>query len=139
MADQVHKVDYFYVTVPNRAGRGAQVLGALARERVNLLAYSGFPSSERGKSQIDLIPENPTALRRVARREGWVLSKSKRGFLIQGADRAGAVLAHVQRLGAAGINVTAADAACGGKGRYGMILWVKPKDYAKAARALRAR
>jgi hypothetical protein len=26
-----------------------------------------------------------------------------------------------------------------GKDRYGMILWVKPKDYAKASRALGAR
>ena len=25
------------------------------------------------------------------------------------------------------------------KDRYGMLLWVKPKDYAKAARALNAR
>jgi len=27
----------------------------------------------------------------------------------------------------------------GGQGRYGMILWVKPRDYARAARALGAR
>jgi hypothetical protein len=26
-----------------------------------------------------------------------------------------------------------------GQGRYGMILWVKPRDYARAARALGAR
>jgi len=37
------------------------------------------------------------------------------------------------------INVTAADAVSGGKGRYGMIIWVKPKDYARAARALGAK
>ncbi len=35
--------------------------------------------------------------------------------------------------------VTAVDAAAAGKGRYGMILWVKPKNYARAARALGAR
>ena len=28
---------------------------------------------------------------------------------------------------------------CAGKGRYGMLLWVKPKDYAKAARILKAK
>ena len=37
------------------------------------------------------------------------------------------------------INVTAADAVCAGKGRYGMILWVKPKDFTRAARTLRAK
>jgi hypothetical protein len=46
---------------------------------------------------------------------------------------------HLQKLGDAGINVTAADAVAAGKGRYGMILWVKQRDYVRAARALGAR
>ena len=37
------------------------------------------------------------------------------------------------------INVTAVDAVAAGRQRYGMILWVKPKDYARASRALRAK
>ena len=51
----------------------------------------------------------------------------------------GAVHRHIAKLADAGINVTAADAVAAGNGRYGMILWVKPKDYARAARALNAR
>ncbi len=35
----------------------------------------------------------------------------------------------------AGVNVHAANAACG-PGGYGMILWVKPESYQKAAKAL---
>jgi hypothetical protein len=35
--------------------------------------------------------------------------------------------------------VTAADAIAAGQGRYGMLLWVKAKDYARAARALKAK
>jgi predicted amino acid-binding ACT domain protein len=58
---------------------------------------------------------------------------------VQGSDRVGAVHADLRRLAEAGINVTAADAVTAGKGRYGMILWVKPRDYARAAKALRAR
>ncbi|UCG12895.1 MAG: hypothetical protein JSU72_20915 [Deltaproteobacteria bacterium] len=46
---------------------------------------------------------------------------------------------HLTKLATKKINVTAADAVAAGKGRYGMILWVKPKDYAKAARALNAK
>ena len=63
----------------------------------------------------------------------------KRGFLIQGTDGVGAVHRHEQKLADAKINVTAAHAVCAGKGRYGMMLWVKPKDYARASRILRAR
>ena len=37
-----------------------------------------------------------------------------------------------------GINVTAIDAVGAGAGRYGAILWVKPRDVNKAAKTLGA-
>jgi predicted amino acid-binding ACT domain protein len=67
------------------------------------------------------------------------VSGAKKGFLIQGDDRVGAVHRHLERLAEKKVNVVAADAISAGKRRYGMILWVKPKDYARAARALRVR
>ena len=63
----------------------------------------------------------------------------KRGFLIQGRDRVGAVKRQLAKLARRGVNVTAVDAVTAGRGRFGMILWVKPRDTAKAARALGAR
>jgi hypothetical protein len=137
MADRVRKIGYCYVKVPHRAGQGARILNELRRAGVNLLAYSGFPD-RGGRAQIDLAPERMADLSRVARRQGWKLSRPKKAFLISGKDEVGAVQRHVHKLAAAGINVTAADAACAGQGRYGMILWVKPADYARAARALGA-
>jgi hypothetical protein len=138
MPDRVKKVSYCYPIVPNRAGQGARILGEITRAGINLLAYSGFPAGG-GRSQLDLVVEDVGPLRRVARRNGWRLSKIKKGFLVQGPDRVGAVHRHLQKLADAGINVTAADAIAAGQGRYGMILWVKPRDYARAARALGAR
>jgi hypothetical protein len=138
MADRVRKVNYVYLTVPNRAGQGAKVLGELAEAGVNLIAYSGFPAG-KGKAQLDLIPENMAALRRLARKKGWRVSKVKKGFLIQGNDDIGAVYRHIKKLAANKINVTAADAVSAGKKRYGMILWVKPKDYNRAVKVLRAK
>jgi hypothetical protein len=137
MADRVRKVNYCYVTVSNRAGQGAKVLGQLKDAGVNLLAYSGFPV-KGGKAQLDFVPENMAALRRVAKKNGWRLSKPKKGFLITGKDEQGAAHRHIDRLAGARISITAADAVVAGKGRYGMILWVKPKDYNRAARVLRA-
>jgi predicted amino acid-binding ACT domain protein len=67
------------------------------------------------------------------------LSKTKKGFLVQGDDRVGACHRQLQKLADKKINVTAADALAAGKGRYAMILWVKPKAYARAARVLRAK
>jgi hypothetical protein len=138
MADRVRKVNYVYVTVPNRAGHGAKILSELKDQGVNLLAYSGFPG-KAGKAQLDLIPENMTALRRVARKNDWRLSKVKKGFLVQGDDKIGSVYRHINKLADNRINITAADAVAAGKNRYGMILWVRPKDYNRAAKVLRAK
>ena len=138
MADRVRKVNYCYVTVPGRAGRGAQVLADLKDAGVNLLAFSGFPA-KGGKAQLDLIAQDLAAVRRVARKEGWRVSATKKGFLIQGSDKVGAVQRHLQKLADKRINVTASDAVAAGKGRYGMLLWVKPKDFARAARTLNAK
>ena len=78
-------------------------------------------------------------VRKVAKQQGWRLSAAKKAFLVQGDDRVGACYRQLKKLADKKINVTAADAVAAGKGRYAMILWVKPKDYARAARALNAR
>jgi hypothetical protein len=136
--DRVRKVDYCYLKVTNRSGQGLKILAELEAAGVNLLAFSGFPAGGGG-AQVDLVPENMKTLSQAARRAGWKLSKRKRGFLVSGDDRIGAARRQLQKLATARINVTAADAVAAGAGRYGMILWVKPKDYARAARLLKAR
>jgi hypothetical protein len=57
---------------------------------------------------------------------------------LDGDDRVGALAGVLARLGAAKINVTAVTGVCSGVGRYGAILWVKPKDVEKAASTLGA-
>jgi hypothetical protein len=137
MADRVSKVDYFYVMVSNKAGQGAKVLDDLAQQGVNLLAFSGFPSG--GKGQLDLVPEDSAALTRAARKLDLKLSKKKTGFLLVGKDRVGAMTKTLDKLAKAKINITAMDAIVAGKGRYGAIFWVDPKNVAKTAKLLRAR
>jgi hypothetical protein len=138
MADRVRKVSYCNTTVSSRAGQGARVLAELKKAGVNLVAFTGFPA-RGGKAQLDFVTEDMAGIRRLAKQNGWRLSKTKKGFLIQGNDQLGAVSRHIQKLADKKINVTAADAVCAGKNRYGMLLWVKPKDYARAARTLGAK
>jgi hypothetical protein len=137
MADVVQRVEYYYVTVPDAPGEGDRIQSALKDAGVNLLAYLGFPLGD-GQAQIDLIPEDPESLKEAAARAGITLSEAKRAFLIQGDDRVGAVADTTAKLAEANINVTAAAAAAAGSGRYGMILWVAPADYERAAGALGA-
>jgi hypothetical protein len=137
MADSIRGVEYYYVTVPDAPGEGQRILSALQEAGVNLLAYLGFPVGG-GRSQIDLVPEDPDALKEVAEQIGTALSEPKRAFLVQGDDRVGAVADTTAKLAEAGINVTAAAATAAGSGRYGMILWVAAADYERAADVLGA-
>ena len=135
MAEMIRRVEYYYVVVPDKPGAGAGVLNALRDAGVNLLAYLGFPAS-RGKSQIDLVPEDPAVFKMAAKKAGLKLSRAKRAFLVEGDDRIGVVADLTQKLAAAKVNITAACATAAGNGRYGMILWVPPASYGKAAKVL---
>lgn len=135
MAETIKRVEYYYVVVPDKPGSGAAVLDPLQLAGVNLMAYLGFPAG-RGKSQIDLVPEDPAALKQAAQKAGLKLSRAKRAFLVEGDDRIGAVADLTRRLAQAKVNVTAACATAAGAGRFGMILWVPPASYGKAASAL---
>ena len=132
------KVRYCYVRVPNRPGQGAEVLGKLKAARINLIACSGFPSGG-GKAQIDLVADTLGPIRQLARKNGWKVSGTRKGFLLRGRDRVGAAYDQIRKLASQKINITAADAVGAGGGRYGMLLWVKEKDYARASRALKAK
>lgn len=136
MGDRIKKVDYFKIQVPNRPGVGAKMLGALKKEKINLLGFTGFP--RKGKSQLDLIPENTKAFLSAAKRLKLIVRAKKTGFLAQGQDRVGAIASIMDKLSNAKINVTAIDAICAGKGRYGAIFWVKEPNIAKASKVLKA-
>ena len=56
--------------------------------------------------------------------------------LIQGQDRLGVLYEYHFKLANAGVNVYASNGTTDGRGGFGYVLWVKPEDYTKAARAL---
>jgi hypothetical protein len=134
MADKARRVDYWYVTVPDRPGEALKVLKPLKDGGVNMLAQLAFPSGS-GQSQLDLVPENVDAFRSAAAKAGLKLSDSKRAFHVQGDDRPGAVADSLSKLADANVNVTSYAASCAG-GNYGLVLWVSSADYERAARAL---
>ena len=137
MSDTLRKVDYFYVMSPNTPGQGAKLMNGLAAAGVNLLAFSAFPSGR--KAQLDLVPEDSAALKRAAKSMGIKLSVAKKGFLLVGDDRIGAVTGVLDKLAGAKINVTAIDAVTTGDGRFGALFWVKAPNVAKAAKLLGAK
>ena len=134
MADSIRLVDYFYITVSDRPGEGVRALRTLKDAGVNLVAVHAFPAARR--AQVDLVPSDAAALKAAATRAKWKLTGPKKAFIIEGDDRTGALVDHYARLADAKINVTAGSAVTAGAGRFGAILWVKPRDVAKAAKVL---
>jgi len=134
MAETIRLVDYFYVDAPDKPGEAACLLAQLKEAGVNLLAFSGFPKGRR--AQLDFIPADPAAFKAVAKKNKWKLVGPKKGFLIQGDDRVGALAALLAKLSEAKINVTATEAISAGADRYGVILWVKPLDVRRAVKVL---
>jgi len=136
MSETIRVAEYFYLHSPDRPGEAAHLLGALRDAGVNLLALSGFPQGRR--AQVDLVPEDPAALRAAAKRAGWKLTGPKKVFLVTGDDRVGAMTELAERLAAAKVNIVATQAVATGSGSYGAILWVAPRDVKKAGKALGA-
>jgi hypothetical protein len=132
--DTIRSVQYYVTQVSDKAGEAARVLTAL--RGVSLLAFTGFPSSR--KAQLDFVPEDALAFTMAAKQAKLKVKVKKGGFLVQGDDRVGAVADVLQKLADAKVNVTAIDAVAAGMGRWGAILWVKPKDVAKANKVLGA-
>ena len=136
MADAVRRVDYYYATLPNRAGQGARILDMFRKEGVNLLAVHAFPDGN--KAQIDFFPEDSRAFLRAAKKADLKVSPRRTAFLVRGKDRIGAVARVLGKLGDAGINVTALDAVATGD-RYGALVWVRRDKVNRAARVLGAK
>ena len=134
MAVKCRFVDYYAIQLADRPGTGARALGALVSARVALEAVHAFPSG-RGV-QMDLVPVRGAALLRAARAAKLRPSRRKRALLVEGEDRTGALAGVLEKIAAARVNITAVTGVRAGKGRFGAILWVKPRNLRRAARAL---
>ncbi|MGB7542816.1 MAG: hypothetical protein WA373_14055 [Burkholderiales bacterium] len=113
------------------------MLKAIAKGKISLLAFTGFPNGS--KAQVDFVPANPGEFARTAKKMGINPGRKKTAFLVQGEDRAGALVRILDTLAKTKINMTAMDAVTAGKHRFGAIFWVKPKDVGRASRLLHAR
>jgi hypothetical protein len=137
VADEIRRIDYYYVTVVDKPGEAYRILATLHIAGINLLGFSAFPHGAR-RSQLDFIPENSAAFTKMAKSIKWSFSKKKSGFLIQGEDRPGAIAEVLRKLAEADINITSVQAFSAGSGRYGGMLWVRAADMRKATKALGA-
>ena len=133
MADLIRTTQYYKVQIADKPGTLTDMLVPLSEAGVNLLAVHAFPRSRR--TQVDVVPEDPTAFKKAAKEHKLKVKGPKMCLLVEGDDRPGALADLTDRLGSARINMTAVTGLAAGQGRFGAILWVKPGDVKKAAKA----
>ncbi len=134
MADLIRTVQYFKVTIADKSGTLGHTLAPLYDAGANLLAVHAFPRNRR--TQVDVVPEDPTTFKDIVKPLKWKVQGPKLCFLVEGDDRSGALVDLTDQLAVAKINLTAVTAVIAGQGRFGAILWVKPRDVKKAAKVL---
>jgi hypothetical protein len=137
MADKARRVEYYYIQVPDQPGEGFSALAKLKEAGVNLIAFLAFPVAG-GKTQMDFVPEAPDKFLAVAKAAGWQLSPKKEALYVVGSDRPGAAASVLEKLASAKVNAVATSGMLGRGGGYGVVVWVKPKDLAAAAKAVGA-
>lgn len=113
------------------------MLGALRDAGFNLTALWAYPSG-KGRAQLEMIPESGTGFTKAAKQAGLKLTPRQTAFFVSGKDHPGVAAESLARLAAAGINVGAVQAVCGGNGSYGAVIFLPQKDVRKAAKALGA-
>lgn len=132
MADLIRTAQYFKVQIADKPGALAGMLTPLREIGVNLIAVHAFPRNRR--TQVDVVPEDPSAFKNVAKVYKLKMQGPKMCLLVDGDDRPGALADLTDRLGSAKINMIAVTGLCAGQGRFGAILWVNPRDVKKAAK-----
>ncbi len=135
MALTIRKVDYFYVTVADQPGEAYKLLTLLSEIGINMLAFTVVPLGQ-GHTHLTVFPEDSQKIKEVAEKSGIKLSDPQRAFLVQGDDELGALVGIHEKLYRANVNVTASNAVSDGKGAFGYILYVREKEYDRAASAL---
>ena len=132
MADLIRTAQYFKMQIADKPGALADMLAPLRDAGVNLMGVHAFPRNRR--TQVDVVPENPTAFKNIAKVHKLKIQGPKMCLLIEGEDRPGALADLTDRLRLAKINMTAVTGLSAGQGRFGAILWVNPRDVKKAAK-----
>jgi hypothetical protein len=129
------RVTYFKASIEDKPGALLAVAQDLKSKNLGLVGLWGY-GTQPGQAELYLIPKNPDKFRNAWRASRMTFEEGT-GFLLQGADRTGALVKNLEAIAQAGVNIIAIDAIAV-SGSYGSFLWVAPPDADKTAKALRA-
>ena len=135
MGSTIRRAEYFYTTVTDDPDGAYHLLSQLAAMGVNLLAFAGMPIGPM-RTQLTLFPEDSSKIKETAKKAGFPLDGPHAALLAQGDDELGALAEVHRKLFQANVGVFASTGVADGRGAYGYILYVRPDDFERAAKAL---
>ncbi len=135
MGSTIRRLSYYYTTVPDQPGEAHELLSQLASLGVNLLAFTAVPVGP-DNTQLTLFPEDAHKLVSAAQNAKLPLDGPHHALLVQGDDEMGALAKVHAKLAQVSVNVYASTAVTDGRGHYGYLIYVRPEEYDRAAKAL---
>jgi predicted amino acid-binding ACT domain protein len=135
MAFTIRRVDYFHFSVQDRPGEAYKLLTLLAEVGVNLLAFTAIPHGPM-RTELTLFPESTSQLQSAATKARMAMDGPHHALLAQGDDELGALAGVHERIYEAGVNVASASGVTDGRGSYGYVIYVRPEEFDKVAKAL---
>ena len=135
MTVRVRAVEYYYCTVADQPGQAAELLSLLAELGIDLLAFSIVPTGPT-HTQLMLFPASRNQLITGAKRAQLQLVGPQHALMVQGDNELGALVQIHQVLADANINVYASSGVTAAKGDFGYLLYVRPENFAQAARVV---
>jgi hypothetical protein len=131
----IRSVEYYYVMIDDKPGEAYRLLAKLAKEEVNLLAFTVIPTGP-AHTQAIVFPEDSDRMKHMAERSGYTVMGPNSAILICGDDELGALVEIHYTLSNAKVNVVTSTGVTDGKGGYGYVLHVRPDDMETAKQAL---
>jgi hypothetical protein len=129
------RVAYFKAKVEDKPGALLALAKDLKAKNLGLIALKGV--GQAGQGEILVIAKSPDKLRDAWKASG-ALKEEGVAFFLSGTDKTGALVASLDAIANAGVNIVATEAVAVG-GHFGAILWVAPDDLDKTAQALGAK
>jgi hypothetical protein len=133
---KAQRVTWFKIDLEGRSGSLLGIAQDLKSKKIGLVGLGG-QDTEPGKAEIHLIARNPDKLRSAWQSTGMNFEEGT-GFFIKGADTTGVLVATLDALARAGVNIVMSE-AMGVGGNYGCFIRVAPADVEKTALALKVK
>ena len=130
------QVEYYNITVEGQITHASQLLSTIADAGVDFHAFKAIPVKP-DKTQLTLFAKDSSKMIDGAEKSGLKMNGPYSAILIKGDEKAGALADIYEKLSQAGIQVSEACGIADINAGYGVILYLKQEDCAKAMTVLK--